>query len=613
MSERQFDWKRDGGGLAVFAVGSFFATVMFLALRSDQPLDEIGGTAAIAMPLARGFGAFPMLVLAAGFAFLGARSFLKASDLDVLRHALGLIGCSLGLTVLFGALSDTGGGAIGVLTGGLIGLHTHATLGGLVGLLVLATSFWYSWLREPGLHHAEQIRSSVKERAPVVDPGVTPAEAAGLIPEEMPQVLGVARKSAYALPATPPVSPYPEDVRLKGQVPAGARPIATTNADAPIASPPRAAPIQPLEPRVEPLRPVAPGTYLAAAATAAAPTVPAAPAREVRPFPEGVHPLAPADHELSEDRAPLDEQREAPALERPTWEQTGLAEDDEPVDAYGTPLSLVESLRLAQVEMLAVPESPAAVAEIEEAELEPDEEEEEEEEGSELFAEEESDEEQDAEAEELDLEEEEPEIAPAPQELDGAVLAETEEFAGESEELEIAEELVPAAELEPVADVQALAQTTIFDFTGDEQAMIEVFPGPVAEAPAAEEPIPQPIAAVQQESAPPAVPEAEIEIDIGEEPEVILQPQAAPAERSHKSLSVDPQRAKLLVEAGCLFVERGRVAVSMLQRQYGMDFDDACKVLDELQDAGLIGPYLGGQRRDILLTRDQWLEKVGAE
>jgi len=35
-------------------------------------------------------------------------------------------------------------------------------------------------------------------------------------------------------------------------------------------------------------------------------------------------------------------------------------------------------------------------------------------------------------------------------------------------------------------------------------------------------------------------------------------------------------------------------------------------VLDELQTMGLIGPYLGGQRRDILLTRDEWLEKVSS-
>jgi hypothetical protein len=26
----------------------------------------------------------------------------------------------------------------------------------------------------------------------------------------------------------------------------------------------------------------------------------------------------------------------------------------------------------------------------------------------------------------------------------------------------------------------------------------------------------------------------------------------------------------------------------------------------------LIGPYLGGQRRDILLTREQWDQRVGA-
>jgi S-DNA-T family DNA segregation ATPase FtsK/SpoIIIE len=91
-----------------------------------------------------------------------------------------------------------------------------------------------------------------------------------------------------------------------------------------------------------------------------------------------------------------------------------------------------------------------------------------------------------------------------------------------------------------------------------------------------------------------------------------LQPRAAPPEKTIKSQAALPERAELLREAGCLFVERGRVAVSMLQRQYSMDFDQACEVLDELQSLGLIGPYLGGQRRDILLTREQWLEKVGS-
>jgi DNA segregation ATPase FtsK/SpoIIIE-like protein len=368
----------------------------------------------------------------------------------------------------------------------------------------------------------------------------------------------------------------------------------------------------------------------------------------VRPLPPGVQPLAPAEEELSErdeDRVPIDEALPESALERPSWERTGLGEDDEPVDAYGTPLSLIESLRKAREELVAIPESPAAEAEPEPvAEIssetvlvESDEDlgddlladEDEDEEGEE----EEADEDEDADEEEADedevelfadededaLLEEAPAALAAPQELEQAVMAESEEFSAETgaEELvEIAEELVPASELElpfaePVADPKAIAQTTIFDFTGEEQAGVELFPEgvpepPVAEAPAAELPESE---LVQQ---PAGELEDGIELDIGEEPEVVLQPQAAPAERAHKSFAGEPQRAKLLAEAGCLFVERGRVAVSMLQRQYGMDFDEACKVLDELQDLGLIGPYLGGQRRDILLTRDQWLEKAGA-
>jgi len=65
--------------------------------------------------------------------------------------------------------------------------------------------------------------------------------------------------------------------------------------------------------------------------------------------------------------------------------------------------------------------------------------------------------------------------------------------------------------------------------------------------------------------------------------------------------------AKLVYEAGCVILEQKRVAVSMLERRFSIDFDQACRVLDELQQAGLIGPYMGGRTRDILLTREQWL------
>ena len=40
-----------------------------------------------------------------------------------------------------------------------------------------------------------------------------------------------------------------------------------------------------------------------------------------------------------------------------------------------------------------------------------------------------------------------------------------------------------------------------------------------------------------------------------------------------------------------------------------LDFDAATHILDRLQEAGLIGPYVGGHRRDILMSADEWQEK----
>lgn len=89
----------------------------------------------------------------------------------------------------------------------------------------------------------------------------------------------------------------------------------------------------------------------------------------------------------------------------------------------------------------------------------------------------------------------------------------------------------------------------------------------------------------------------------------VEEPRAAAAARAGDTPAEIP--TQLLVDAGCLFLDRGRVAVSMLQKTFELDFDRSCEVLDQLQHMGLVGPYMGGQRRDILLTREQWLERIG--
>ena len=80
------------------------------------------------------------------------------------------------------------------------------------------------------------------------------------------------------------------------------------------------------------------------------------------------------------------------------------------------------------------------------------------------------------------------------------------------------------------------------------------------------------------------------------EPMKVLEPQAPPA---------DTETGRVR-DAGRLVLGEGRVAVSLLQREMDLAFDEACEVLDELQSHGLIGPYKGGKARDILLSADEW-------
>jgi len=100
------------------------------------------------------------------------------------------------------------------------------------------------------------------------------------------------------------------------------------------------------------------------------------------------------------------------------------------------------------------------------------------------------------------------------------------------------------------------------------------------------------------------------------EPEVVLQPTAA--EASSEDETPEPVPAfqlkddidQLVYDSGVLILDEGRVAVSMLQRKFTIDFDQACELLDSLQELGLIGPYQGGRKREVLLSKEEWVERV---
>ncbi|QDU86252.1 FtsK-like domain-containing protein [Planctomycetes bacterium Pla163] len=192
----------------------------------------------------------------------------------------------------------------------------------------------------------------------------------------------------------------------------------------------------------------------------------------------------------------------------------------------------------------------------------------------------------------------------------------------------VVEVVVEAAEPEPEPEPVVVAEAATEEPAEEpvDVAAEDVVEEPVAEAPVAKpEPEPEPAPApapkkrasrskkkaaaaevepVVADVADPAVPieQRSLFADDSAENDVVLTPTAPSAPKD---------RERLLFEAGRMFVVEGRVAVSMLQKRFGLDFKESTEVMDELQERGLIGPYMGGSRREILMDADTWRETVG--
>jgi hypothetical protein len=749
MDERRFDVKRDGLGILLIALGLFPAALIVYALIKSSSAD----TGPVARAWIRFMGVVPSLVLTGGILFLGTRLFLFDRGHGLARHVAGFAGLALALSIALGAFSTTAGGTIGDATGGLVSATVHPAAGGLFGLIAIGLALWFPWLR--GRVPARTSASLDAPPQPLEheeDAGVSAEEAAALIPDEdFHRVVDGGRKQSTvtAVRSAPPPSPYPEDVRLKGQIPAGARPL-TPPTDARTPSESAAQPSSvyrwtagrtnvPVDGAGEDLAGTdAPEVVFDAEAVGDGTPIreyelprdsereltnegePAreldeqddlALARETRGSALAIEGTA-SELIAADDRSAVNEPNALEvgrgvdrgataepsiALPRPSWEQSNLFTgevDDLPVDAYGTPLTLVEALRRARGADASGPDAAENVpAETEfAAELEAGVEDgtelgdmrasSEGELGAVLAVEHDADEvDEDLEFEAIgdaaggedddDVEfeddenvandehdaalevhedalvtdlapheisadsddEDEPDADDAEDDDEGSEDDDDDEEDGDDEDEDEDDDAADEeddddddlddAELDRRADA---AQLPAID-----ERELELEPamekseassrGKSAAPVASEGPLVELMEqrstrrddATTKPSTRSRAPAAErTERPERTEREVVLAPHAAPPEKTIKSLPVQPEHVELLREVGCLFVERGRVAVSMLQRQYGMDFDRACEVLDELQTLGLIGPYLGGQRRDILLTREQWLEKVGS-
>ncbi len=76
------------------------------------------------------------------------------------------------------------------------------------------------------------------------------------------------------------------------------------------------------------------------------------------------------------------------------------------------------------------------------------------------------------------------------------------------------------------------------------------------------------------------------------------------------------EKDELYETASKLIIESGQASVSILQRRLRLGYTRAARLIDMMQDEGLVGPYRGSKPREILVDREQWLKdqmKKGVE
>ncbi len=60
------------------------------------------------------------------------------------------------------------------------------------------------------------------------------------------------------------------------------------------------------------------------------------------------------------------------------------------------------------------------------------------------------------------------------------------------------------------------------------------------------------------------------------------------------------------VEAGRFIIEKEKASIGMLQRVYRIGFNRAARMMDQLSDAGVVGPEQGTKPRDVLMTMEEY-------
>ena len=74
--------------------------------------------------------------------------------------------------------------------------------------------------------------------------------------------------------------------------------------------------------------------------------------------------------------------------------------------------------------------------------------------------------------------------------------------------------------------------------------------------------------------------------------------------------TADEAEDEMFMPAVEIAVEAGNVSASMLQRRLKLGYARAARLVDEMQDRGIVGPPDGSKPRQALISRSEWQEMV---
>lgn len=94
---------------------------------------------------------------------------------------------------------------------------------------------------------------------------------------------------------------------------------------------------------------------------------------------------------------------------------------------------------------------------------------------------------------------------------------------------------------------------------------------------------------------------------------VEIERQAAVEKKQKTGLAEDgPDEDPMLMDAIRVVVESGQASTSLLQRKLKLGYARAARIVDEMEQRGVVGPYEGSKPRKVLITKEQLMEREAA-